>query len=43
MWRQGRNYAQNLRGRVLAAVDGGMAVREVAPLFQVRSRILTSR
>jgi transposase len=35
MWRRGRSYAQDLRGRVLAAVDGGMAVRQAAPLFRV--------
>ena len=35
MWRRGRSYAQDLRSRVLAAVDGGMAVRQAAPLFRV--------
>jgi transposase len=35
MWRRGRSYSQDLRGRVLAAVDGGMAVRQAAPLFRV--------
>jgi hypothetical protein len=34
-WREGRNYSTNLRVRVLAAVDSGLAVRAVAPLFQV--------
>ncbi len=34
-WRQGQAYSQDLRERVLAAVDGGMAVREAAPLFRV--------
>ena len=34
-WRQGQPYLQDLRDRVLAAVDGGMAVRRVAPLFGV--------
>lgn len=34
-WRQGQGYSGDLRSRVLAAVDGGMAVRAVAPLFQV--------
>jgi transposase len=34
-WRSGRAYSQDLRERVLAAVDGGMAARAVAPLFQV--------
>lgn len=32
MW---RSYSQDLRGRVLAAVDGGMAARPAARLFQV--------
>jgi transposase len=35
MCRRWRSYAQDLRARVLAAVDGGMAVREAAPLFRV--------
>ena len=35
MWRRGRSYSQDLRDRVLAAVDGGMAVRQAAPLFRV--------
>ena len=34
-WRQGQAYSQDLRERVVAAVDGGMAVREAAPLFRV--------
>jgi transposase len=34
-WRQGQSYSQDLRGRVLAAVDGGMAARMAAKLFQV--------
>ena len=34
-WRQGQSYSQDLRGRVLAAVDGGMAARTAAKLFQV--------
>ena len=34
-WRRGLAYSQDLRERVLAAVDGGRAVREVAPLFRV--------
>ena len=34
-WRPGQAYSQDLRERVLAAVDGGMAVREAAPLFRV--------
>jgi hypothetical protein len=28
-------YSQDLRERVLATVDAGRAVREVAPLFKV--------
>lgn len=35
VWRSGQSYAQDLRDRVLAAVDGGMAVRQVATTFQV--------
>jgi transposase len=34
-WRSGQAYSQDLRDRVLAAVDGGLRVREAAPLFQV--------
>ena len=34
-WRSGQAYSQDLRDRVLAAVDEGRAVREVAPLFRV--------
>jgi transposase len=34
-WRQGQSYSEDLRARVLAAVDGGMAARAVAPLFRV--------
>lgn len=34
-WRLGQAYSQDLRDRVLAAVDDGRAVREVAPLFRV--------
>lgn len=34
-WRSGQSYSQDLRDRVLAAVDGGMAVRQAAPLFKV--------
>ena len=29
-WRTGRAYSQDLRERVLAAVDGGLRVREAA-------------
>ncbi len=34
-WRQGQSYSEDLRSRVLAAVDGGMAARAAARLFQV--------
>ena len=34
-WRQGQSYSQDLRARVLAAVDGGMAARAAAKLFRV--------
>lgn len=34
-WRQGLAYSQDLRDRVLAAVDRGGAVRAVAPFIQV--------
>ena len=35
VWRRGRRYSQDLRARVLAAVDGGMAARAAAGLFRV--------
>jgi transposase len=34
-WRSGQSYSADLRGRVLAAVDGGSAVGAVAALFKV--------
>jgi transposase len=34
-WRSGQSYSQDLRDRVLGAVDGGMAVREAAAIFEV--------
>lgn len=34
-WRQGLAYSQDLRERVLAAVDAGRPAREVAALFRV--------
>ena len=34
-WRSGQCYSQDLRDRVLAAVDGGMAVRRAAATFGV--------
>lgn len=35
VWRRGQSYSQDLRARVLAAVDGGMAARSAALLFRV--------
>jgi transposase len=34
-WRQGQCYSEDLRARVLAAVDGGLAARAAAKLFRV--------
>lgn len=34
-WRSGQAYSQDLRDRVLAAVDGGIAVRVAAEHFKV--------
>src|SRR5947208_4671483 len=34
-WRQGQSYAEGLRARVLAAIDGGMAARPAASVFRV--------
>ena len=34
-WRSGRSYSEDLRERVLAAVDGGVGVYAAAPLFRV--------
>ena len=34
-WRRGRAYSQDLRDRVLAAVDGGMSAYAAAALFHV--------
>ena len=34
-WRPGQSYSEDLRDRVLAAVDGGMPVREAAVIFKV--------
>lgn len=34
-WRSGQSYSEDLRERVLAAVDGGMGAYEAAPLFRV--------
>src|SRR3977135_4455185 len=33
-WRQGQSYSEDLRARVLAAVDGGMAARAAARVFR---------
>jgi transposase len=35
VWRQGQSYSQDLRARVLAAVDDGMAARSAASVFRV--------
>jgi transposase len=35
VWRQGQSYSDDLRGRVVAAVDGGMAARAAASVFGV--------
>jgi transposase len=34
-WRSGQSYSQDLRDRVLKAVDGGMPVRQAAPTYAV--------
>jgi transposase len=34
-WRSGQSYSQDLRDRVLAAVDGGMAARRASATFGV--------
>jgi len=34
-WRRGQGYSQDLRDRVLAAVDGGLGAYRVAELFSV--------
>src|SRR3977135_586159 len=34
-WRQGQSYSEDLRARVLAAIDGGMAARSAASVFRV--------
>jgi len=34
-WRQGQSYSEDLRGRVLAAVDSGLSVRSAAAVFRV--------
>lgn len=35
VWRSGQTYSEDLRARVLAAVDSGRQVHDVAPLFEV--------
>jgi transposase len=35
VWKSGQSYSTDLRGRVLAAIDGGKPARAVAQLFQV--------
>lgn len=35
VWRQGQSYSEDLRARVLAAIDGGMAARSAASVFRV--------
>src|SRR5437899_2089001 len=34
-WRRGQSYSEDLRGRVLAAVDSGPAARSAAAVFRV--------
>ena len=34
-WRRGQSYSEDLRARVLAAIDGGMAPRPAASVFRV--------
>jgi transposase len=34
-WRSGQSYSQDLRDRVIGAVDGGMAVRQATVTFGV--------
>jgi len=35
VWKSGQSYSTDLRGRVLAAIDGGKPARAVAQLFEV--------
>ncbi len=35
VWRQGQSYSEDLRARILAAIDGGMAARSAASVFRV--------
>jgi hypothetical protein len=34
-WKSGQSYSADLRSRVLAAVDGGLAARAAAERFRV--------
>src|SRR5205809_6800759 len=34
-WRQRQSYSEDLRARVLAAIDGGLATRVAASIFRV--------
>ncbi len=34
-WRQGQSYSEDLRGRVLTAVDSGLTARSAAAVFRV--------
>jgi transposase len=34
-WRQGQSYSEDLQGRILVAVDGGMAARAAVSVFRV--------
>jgi transposase len=35
VWRRGRSYSEDLRARVLGAIDDGMAAQSVASVFRV--------
>src|ERR1700676_5448861 len=35
IWRQGQSYSEDLRARVLAAIDSGIAARAAASVFRV--------
>src|SRR5471032_872541 len=35
VWRQGQSYSEDLRARVLGAIDGGMRARAAAAVFRV--------
>ncbi len=42
-WHRGQSYSQDLRDRVMAAVDGGMGVYDAAPPFSRRRGGATAR